>query len=293
MIAGRLLEDAVQSLEKAGVPSPCADAEILLADALNIERYELPARLDKELSGDALSRLLETVKRRCEREPLQLILGWAPFLDLKIDVVPGVFIPRPETEGLAELCLKFLDGQDSPVIIETCAGTGAISLWLKSMIKNARVIAIEKYNAPLNCLKSNTTTLDLDIEVMSGNLLEPAIQSGLNGKTDLVIANPPYISSIEMPLLPPEIIGWEARSALHGGLCGTDFYPMIIDGAAYLLRKNGVLAMEIGETHGEEIFNRITQTGLFKEPIIENDMAGRPRYIHCERNDYLPRQVGR
>ena len=293
MIAGRLLEDAVQSLEKAGVPSPCADAEILLADALNVERHELPAILDKELSGDSLSRLLETVKRRCEREPLQLILGWAPFLDLKIDVVPGIFIPRPETEGLAELCLKLLDGKDSPIIVETCAGTGAISLWLKSKLENARIIAIERYSSPLNCLRSNATSLGLDIEIMSGNLLEPAIHSGLKGKTDMVVANPPYISSIEMPLLPPEVIGWEARSALHGGLCGTDFYPMIIDGAAYLLRKNGILAMEMGEAQGEEIYNRIIQTGLFGEPTIEMDLAGRPRYVHCKRNDYLPRQVGR
>ncbi len=289
---GRLLEEAVVTLEKAGVSSPCACAEILIADVLNAARHELPALLETEMSGDLLSWLVENVKRRSEREPLQLILGWAPFLDLKIGVIPGVFIPRPETEGLAELCLTLLEGKKTPTIIEACAGTGAISLWLKSKISGARVIAIEKYSAPLNCLKSNANSLGLDIEIVSGNLFEPLIQSGMRGEADLVVANPPYISSIEMPLLPREIIGWEARSALHGGLCGTDFYPAIVNGAAYILRRNGILALEIGETQGEEIILKVAKTGLFNEPVIKNDLAGRPRYLYSIRNDYLPRQVG-
>lgn len=292
MTVGRLLEEAVVTLEEAGVSSPCACAEILIANALNAERHELPALLEIEMSSDLLSRLVETVKRRSEREPLQLILGWAPFFDLKICVIPGVFVPRPETEGLAELCLALLNGNKTPKIIETCAGTGAVSLWLKSKIRGARVIAIERYNAPLQCLKTNANSLGLNIEIKSGNLLEPVIETGMKGKADLVIANPPYISSIEMPLLPPEVIGWEARSALHGGLCGTDFYPAIINGAAFILRKNGILVLEIGETQGEEIVNKVVKTGLFNEPIIKNDLAGRPRYLYCVRNDLLPRQVG-
>jgi len=289
---GRLLEEAVITLEKAGVPSPCACAEILIADALNAKRHELPALLETKVSGDLLSRLVETVKRRSEREPLQLILGWAPFLDLKIDIIPGVFVPRPETEGLAELCLALLDGNKTPTIIETCAGTGAVSLWLKSKIPGARVIAIEKYSAPLHCLKTNANSLGYDIEVMRGNLLEPVVRSRMKGEADLVVANPPYISSMEMPLLPPEVIGWESRSALHGGLSGTDFYPAIVNGAAYILRKNGILALEIGEPQGEEIVNKVAKTGLFNEPVIKNDLAGRPRYLYCVRNDLLPRQGG-
>jgi release factor glutamine methyltransferase len=102
----------------------------------------------------------------------------------------------------------------------------------------------------------------------------------------MVIANPPYISSLEMTMLPPEIIGWEARSALHGGLSGTDFYPGIIDGAAIVLRKRGILALEMGESQGEEISGRMEDTGLFDEITIKTDLTERPRYIYCFRNSY-------
>ncbi|MCP4230418.1 MAG: peptide chain release factor N(5)-glutamine methyltransferase [bacterium] len=281
---GYLLDAAVNVLKSAGVPSPRVDAETLALDVLGIERHELADYPDRELDEVQLKRFIRVVRRRAEREPLQLILGWAPFLDIQLDVIPGVFIPRPETEGLAELCLSLLEGIKHPFIVETCAGTGAISLWLKSKIEGARIIAIDKHGASINCLKANANILGYDIKILHGNLLDPVVEMKPRRAADMVVANPPYISSLEMTMLPPEIIGWEARSALHGGLSGTDFYPGIIDGAAFVLRKNGVLALEIGEYHAEEISAKIEKTALFDDINVKEDLAGRPRYLYCYRN---------
>ncbi|WP_336249501.1 HemK family protein methyltransferase [Stomatohabitans albus] len=249
--------EAIHRLRNAGVPSPEADWRWISQAGLRADEQE------------------EALRRRCAREPLQLILGTAPFRYLEVAVRRGVFIPRPETEWLVQVCL---DRALSPGarIVEPCTGTGAIAAAL-AMEANPEAIWATDINpeavalATLNCASYPVVT------ITQGDLLS-SVPSDWVGTVDLLIANPPYLDAKTVHLAAPEVKDWDPYNALVGpGAEGWDSVRDLIDLAPQWLRPGGWLALEDDPARVYKSAQRAGQWATRTEVIA--DLAGRERFV--------------
>jgi release factor glutamine methyltransferase len=280
---GEAVVAAEKALDDAGVPTPRTDAETLTAAVLGLRRSDLFLRANEKLQRPAVSKLKAWVNRRVARKPLQLILGKAPFLDLEIAIEPGVFIPRPETEGLAELCVELAKGISNPVVVEACAGTAPVALRFLRNNPESDVVAIERNPKAINCALKTAARYGLDLKVIRGDVLEPLAGGKLEGTVNIVVANPPYIRSSEIETLPPEVRDWEPREALDGGPEGLDFYPPLTGAAVSLLAPGGWLAFEVGDGAANSVTAVIKTAGCFDTPVTAPDLAGIKRYVYAKK----------
>jgi release factor glutamine methyltransferase len=258
-------------LERHGVESPRETAESLLMQIIGTDRAGLYARADgldlrtARLYGRALC-------QRCKGIPLQYLTGEQQFLDLALTVGPGVFVPRPETEGLALAALEVLDGVESPIAVDVGTGTGAIGLAIKRRRPDARVLATDVSGAAVEMAASNAARLGLEVEILRGDLLDP-VPSELRGKLDLIVSNPPYVSMEEYVSLPTEVRA-EPYEALVGG---TEFHSLLAEAAAGWLGPGGWLLVEIGAEQGAEV-RSLFDPGFAVVEILP-DLAGRDRVV--------------
>ncbi|MBC8245008.1 MAG: peptide chain release factor N(5)-glutamine methyltransferase [Verrucomicrobia bacterium] len=277
MTAGEALRDAVLCLGQAGVESPQADAEWLIADLLSCSRSEIPLRAETALAPKDRDRLAGWVERRVRREPLQHILGTANFLGYDFQVSAEVLIPRPETEILVEMALQFLEPLPHPSVCDLGTGSGCMAVALAKRCPGATVIASDLSEAALRLAKRNAESLgalgQLEFRHAYGLAALP------NGEqVDLILSNPPYIPTAEIDTLQPEVRDHDPRLALDGGADGLRFYRMLADGGRYRLRRGGRLMAEFGDGQEPSV------TGLFRQagwPGLEvaNDLTGRPRIV--------------
>lgn len=267
-------------LGEAGVPSPSADARALIAHAADTDE---PLVLLDELPEDFDERLERATARRERREPLQLILGRAPFRRLMIDVRPGVFIPRPETELALDLLLEHLDGAPAAVI-DLCAGSGALGAAVLDELPRSRVLSVEVDPAAAALTAHNleragtgrgrVITADLLGEVPELADLEPV---------DAVLSNPPYIPPEAVPR-DPEVLAHDPHRALFGGGDdGLEVPRAVIGWARRLLRPGGVLVMEHADVQGEEARDAAVAIGGFDLIRTLPDLTGRDRFLVARR----------
>lgn len=215
----------------------------------------------------------ELVRRRLAGEPLQYVLGTAAFRRLELKVGPGVFIPRPETELVAERAMARLphDG----MLVDICTGSGAIALAVADERPDARVVASELSPAALQWATSNRDSLGLHVEVLHGDLFEP-LPRDLVGQVDVVVSNPPYVDPDERASLPRDVVDHEPEEALFAPATGTSVIERIAAGVADWLVPGGWLVLEIGETQGDAV-REILRAGGFAGVEIAPDLTGRDR----------------
>lgn len=256
-------------LEKKGVESPRANAEILLAEILNCKRLELYLSFDKPLNEIELNKYREFIKQRGSRIPIQYIIGNVEFYGMKFIVDQNVLIPRPETELLVEKIILENKNSANLRILDIGVGSGNISISLGKHLTNSKVIGIDisdsaisvaKQNAELNLVKENIAFLKFDI--MNDDL------SKLK-KFDLIVSNPPYISGNDFAELEPELKLYEPAIALTDGNDGLSFYKKIINSAIKLLNPNGKIYFEIGKDQHQYIMemmeNKFTDVKSYKD----------------------------
>lgn len=268
-------------LAEKGDEHPRRSAEWLLSAATGLSRVELYAYHDRPLTVEERTSLREAVKRRAEGQPLQYVTGEMAFRHLVVRVVPGVFIPRPETETLAEEGLAFIRDIESPLVIDLCTGSGAVACSIAQEHPGARVWATDLSALAVETARCNAERLGLfdRVNVFEGDLFAP-LEAGesrqeLLGKVDLVISNPPYIPSGDLPDLPPEVLGFEPHLALDGGPDGLDVARRIMEDARAWLRPGGLLAMELDEGCVE---TAVKECGKWYEGTrTVRDLAGRDR----------------
>jgi release factor glutamine methyltransferase len=210
--AREALEGAVNALAAAGCATPRLDAELLVADALGMDRARLLADPDTAVSPSAARSIADRVRRRVEREPVAYILGRKGFRGIELAVDRRVLIPRPETELLVEVALELPRGAR---VHEVGTGSGAVALALLHERPDLRVSASDFSQAALDVASLNAARLGLELELHSSWGL-PA------GRFDLVLANLPYVRNNEWAGLAPEITRFEPREALLGGRDGLD-----------------------------------------------------------------------
>ncbi|MEJ3404573.1 peptide chain release factor N(5)-glutamine methyltransferase [Rathayibacter sp. YIM 133350] len=270
--------DAVARLAAAGIASADVDAELLIGHVLGLSRGAVQARIvmGAVASAEQAEGILALVDRRAAREPLQHITGRAPFRGLELHVGPGVFVPRPETELLAQLAIDALraDGKPEPIAVDLGTGSGAIALALATEVPHARVFAVELSPeahawAARNVAEfgGGNTTLVL------GDLGEAFPE--LDGTVSVVASNPPYVPADAVPE-DPEVARHDPALALYGGPSGLDVITALADTAWRLLRAGGLLVIEHAEHQSGPLADLLRARG-WHAIAHHADLTGRDR----------------
>lgn len=284
-----VVRTAAAALAGAGIDSAWVEARLICAHVLGVDRSRL--MLADGLDEVAIAEVDRIVAARAGRGvPLQYLLGSAPTGRLELSVGPGVFIPRPETELLVEWILARLpapSGEVGPVVVDLCAGSGAIALEIAHARPDARVHAVELHEPALDWLRRNAGARadagDTPIEIHHGDATDPDLLPQLRGRVAAVVSNPPYI-----PLaadLPAEVLGHEPATALFGGTDGLVVVVPLVDLAASLLAPGGHLAVEHDDTTGAEVAAVVRRRGGFGTVEQHTDLVGRPRFVTATRHD--------
>lgn len=241
-----------EALRDAGCIAPEAEADQLI----------------EACAGDAV-RLEELVRRRTVGEPLAWLTGSVTFCGLRVRVMPGVYVPRPQTELLARRASALLPAVG--VAVDLCTGAGPIAMVLSAAASRARVVATERDPVAVRCARAN------GVEVFAGSLDEP-LPASLRGRVDVLTAVPPYVPSDAMRLLPRDVREHESRDALDGGPDGTDRLRQIVSSSASWLRAGGSILMEVGGNQAEPMAAELTAAG-FAAPQILVDAEGDTRGV--------------
>ncbi|MDG4828784.1 peptide chain release factor N(5)-glutamine methyltransferase [Solwaraspora sp. WMMD1047] len=313
----RAVAGAAAALSRAGIGPARAEAEQLTAYALGVSRGRLA--LARELDPAQQARLGELVARRARREPLQHLLGSTGFRYLELAVGPGVFVPRPETELLAGWGVRAArlaaDRAEGPaLVVDLCSGTGAIALAVADEVPAARVIAVERAASALKWLRRNADEWlrrnadewlrrNADewlrrnaaeragggvrpIEVVAGDVTDPALLAELAGRVDVLLCNPPYVPA-GTPV-PPEVAEHDPAEAVFGGPDGLAVIRPVIDRAADLLRPGGLVGIEHDESHAGRLPALFRARGRFDAVAEHPDLAGRARFTIARRAGGAP-----
>jgi release factor glutamine methyltransferase len=265
-------------LSSAGVPAPDVDAELLLAHVLDLGRGVLRARAvtRSALTPDDAAAYAELVRRRAAREPLQHITGTAAFRQMQLHVGPGVFVPRPETEGVAQLAIDALRAapHEHPVAVDLGTGSGAIALAMATEVPAASVVAVELSPEAAVWTRRNVAAVGAEnVRLVEGDLADAL--PDLDGTVSVVASNPPYIP-VGMVPRDPEVRLHDPALALYGGADGLDVVRDLSATALRLMRTDGVLVIEHGEEQGGAIRDLLDADG-WRSPATHPDLTGRDR----------------
>ena len=251
------------------------EAELLLCHVLDTNRALLLAHDTDVISKENAEVYRGLVLRRKANEPFQYLLGSANFMGLDLLVTPDVLIPRFDTERLVEKALQLLEGTQSPIVLDICTGSGAIAIAISHYKSDAVVYAGDISERALQVAENNNQRCNTSVIFRRGDLTEPFLD--LCGSVQLLVSNPPYITSDEMLELPPDV-QQEPHLALWGGVDGLEFYRALIANAPTLLADSGYLAFEIGWKQGETVKLLMQQQGFCNVAVIK-DWQGNDRVV--------------
>ena len=266
---------AVRTLADAGIDSAEADAVALAACALNKTTSEVHKLMI--IGAPAPDGLDELVSERARRVPLQHLTGKSGFRGLELSVGPGVFVPRFETELVAGLAISHLLGRDGWVVVDLCAGSGAIALAIKDEVPDSDVHAVELSDLAHAWAIRNRDDLGLDVDIRLGDatLAFPDLEAGV----DVVVSNPPYIPVGAVPN-DPEVRDHDPEVALYGGSSDGLRIPLEVAArAAVLLRAGGLFVMEHADVQGDSLPAALRATGMWRDIEDHQDLNGRPRAV--------------
>lgn len=271
MTAAAALFDAVQRLKAANVPDAANDARVLLAHALGIERSRLTLVLPDEISEAAQVHYARSIAARLTRQPVSHILGQREFYGRVFTVTCDVLDPRPDTELLVDTALN----APFEAVLDLGTGSGCILLTLLAETTAATGQGVDCSQAAIDVATGNAATLGLQ------DRSQFAVSdwfSNVQGRFDLIVSNPPYITADEMEQLAPEVRDWEPQVALTPGGDGLDSYRIITAAAPQYLTAGGRLIVEIGATQAADV-QALFQTGGFDGITCLQDLNGRDRVV--------------
>ena len=275
---------AAARLAEAGVESPRADAELIAAHLHGVPRGQLHLVADAQFDP----RFWDDVARREAREPLQHITGLAYFRYLDLEVGPGVFVPRQETEVMTGWAIETLGRMDvaEPVVADLGTGSGAIGLAIAQEVPSALVHAVEADPLALQWTRRNIDRCAAAAPHTAGRVHLHEEDFGralpeLDGAVDLVITNPPYIPVGAS--VPPEVGEYDPAAALWGGSDGLDAVRVIERTAGRLLRPGGLVAVEHGAPQGAAVYWVFSEEQGWRETRNHQDLAGRDRFVTAAR----------
>jgi release factor glutamine methyltransferase len=271
----RAINEAAGTLAAAGIDSARFDAECLAAHTAGVDRGRLALHEPDEAFFE---RYRELVAARASRIPLQHLMTTAPFGPVLLNVGPGVFVPRPETEAVLEWALT-QELSDSPMIVDLCTGSGALAVALAHARPQARVVAVDDSSEALRYARRNSE--GSAVVVLEADVTAPGVLADYDGQVELVVANPPYIP--DGATLEPEVAEHDPAHALFGGPGGMAVIGPIVALAARLLCPGGRVAVEHDDTTAAQTVAVFEAAGVFGEVASHRDLTGRPRFVTAVR----------
>ena len=270
----RVLGWTTQHFEKLGLDSPRLTAELLLAHVLHTSRVRLYTDLDRPLEAGELAAYRGLIARRAAGEPTSYLTGTREFYGRTFAVDPRVLVPRPETQLLVEAVLQAVPRDAEIRVLDLCTGSGCVGITLALERPRARVLATDTSPGAVEVARANAAALGPAdrFEARLGDLLAP-----VEGEPpfDVVVANPPYVPTGELPTLSPEVRR-EPPLALDGGADGLDVVRRIAEEAPRRLVPGGLLALEIGDGQGPAVHSLLEAAG-YGSVRIERDLARHDR----------------
>lgn len=273
-----VITKSTEYLDRKGIESPRANAEILLANILNCKRLELYLMYDKPLSDRELNNYREYLKRRSKFEPIQYITGSVEFFTLELKVTPDVLIPRPETEILVEIIINSVKKGDDLFILDIGSGCGNISIALAENLPNVHVTGIDISKDAIMIANENLDKYKLNsrLNFVNGDILKSNVNDFSN--YDIIVSNPPYVSQNDYINVQKEIKNFEPKIAVTDFYDGYIFFEKIITLAAGILKIGGKLFFEMGQGQSKKI-NELLIKNDFKEINVFKDYQKIDRVI--------------
>jgi release factor glutamine methyltransferase len=258
-----------------GIVQPRLEAEILLAHSLDVDRLHLYLSPEKPLTTDERERYRDLVRRRRSGEPLQQLTGEVSFFGLRFRVGRQALIPRPETEELVDHALR-LASRDKPMrCLDLGTGTGVIAVCLARYLPLAQVTAVDISSAALELAKINATMHGVEDRI---RFRESDWFDEVDGRFDLIAANPPYVETGALAGLAPEVREHEPRSALDGGADGLDALRTLAAEAPRHLAPQGMILLEVGTAQADAVVGLLRDAGAPSVEILE-DLSGTERFV--------------
>jgi release factor glutamine methyltransferase len=272
------LEKAVAYLAERSVPETRANAEFLMAEALETTRTAALLRGAQELTARQDRHFWTMVTERGKRIPLAYVIGHQPFLGLKIVVTRDSLVPRPETEELVLECERLLKAFKvaTPKILEVGTGTGCVAIALAQLLPSATIFATDVSDKALALAQKNALLHHVANRVRFVREDLFSGRQGLNGWADLLVSNPPYIPTKDLDSLEPEVLR-EPRLALDGGKDGMDAIRAIVAMGPKMLKSGGSLALEIEARQGSAVSKLLHAAG-FEGVVVKKDAQQRDRF---------------
>lgn len=259
---------------KDSVPNPRCEAELLAAHILKKDRIYLNIHKNDSIDCEFENQLLNVSLLRSEGMPFAYITGKKEFMSLEFSVNENVLIPRPETEELVSCIIDICQNKDVS-ILDLCTGSGAIAISCAHYIPRSYCVGVDVSEKALEVAVSNAKSIGVDkrVEFIKFDILNSIHKFGK--KFDILVSNPPYIESSEIPKLDKTVCRFEPCLALDGGVDGLVFYKKIIEDSHLYLKKDGIILFEIGYNQGEAV-NKLMQDRFYNVEILK-DFSGNNR----------------
>lgn len=279
----QLLIKGYEILKNNNIDSYIIDSQLILSKVLNFDRVSILINRDKEVDENKIDEFLKFIDLRKNKMPLKYITEETEFMGISLYIKQGVLIPRPDTEILVEEVLNSINNKDNVTICDVCCGSGAIGLSIAKISETSKVYCSDISETAQEVTTRNIELLSLNNRAyfFKSDLLEFAIANKL--KFDLVVSNPPYISTEIIPTLMEDVKNYEPYIALWGGEDGLDFYKKITKQSLKVLNKDGILAFEIGYDQAIEV-KAILEANGFQNIKVIKDLAGLDRVVTASLN---------
>lgn len=261
-------------LAQAGIANAAAEASLIWSAAV------------REASSDVESRAMEMARGRVRGTPLAYLTGLTRFMDVEIAVAPGALIPREETELLGRTAVSLLNAAGhAPRVIDMCCGSGNLACGIAAAVPAAQVWATDLTSEAVSIASANVQRLKLSnrVTVMQGDLFESLKGRSLEGTVDLIVCNPPYISSGRLTKDRAELLTHEPIEAFDGGPYGISFFQKVIKEAVPFLKPGGHLLFEIGAGQGKQVLLLLGRVNAYGNTRTVADPTGEPRVVVGER----------
>lgn len=270
-----LLKSLVAVLENADIEDAEFDVRCMMEQVSEMP-WHLQVTQKQFFSPEQVQELFAMTKRRASGEPLQYILGEWEFYGMRMLVGTGVLIPRADTEIMIDTVLAFCQDKQNLKILDLCTGSGCIALALKKYLPDAEITGIDVSEEALAYAKKNKAFHKSDVKFMYGDVLDGKLTE-IFENLDLIVSNPPYLTSQEMADLQKEV-SYEPVSALAGGSDGLDFYREITRIWKYKLKQNGLLVYEIGYQQADAVSEILKMHGFHHIQVMQ-DLGHRDRIV--------------
>lgn len=269
-----------QTFRSAGIDTPELDARILVAHALAISRTALLAGPERELSRSDVASIDGYETRRRQREPVSRILGRRGFRALSLEIGAATLDPRPDTEIVVDAVVELAKENASPKlrVLDLGTGSGAIIIAVLRELPGANGVGTDIDAATLQIAQRNAKQADV---LQRAEFLQADWLSGVTGKFDIVVSNPPYVRSADVCALEPEVSRFDPRIALDGGGDGLDAYRAILAKARGRLKPGGWIVFEVGDEQATDVMALCRHYGFGNDesPRVWHDLGGRARCV--------------